>query len=149
MYRSDREVIDPIHIESIFKLSNICRLAFHNEPVPYIVPMNYGYYNNKLYLHSANKGLKLDLLKKNNNVAFEIENKIEMVQIIDGTTMKYQSIIGQGIIRILESDQDKQEALKHLIEHSGGQFRRHEEKTLNRVTMLEIEITKLTAKANL
>ncbi len=149
MYKVKREVTDKQHIESIFKLSYICRVAFNNQPAPYIIPLNYGYHNNKLYLHTANLGLKLDLIKKNNYVGFEIENKLEMVRTTSGTTMKYQSIVGQGIIRILEAKEDKQAALKYLIEHHGGEFREHSNQSLANVTMLEIEIIKLSAKANL
>jgi nitroimidazol reductase NimA-like FMN-containing flavoprotein (pyridoxamine 5'-phosphate oxidase superfamily) len=149
MYKSDRQVTNINHIESIFKLSYICRIAFHNQPAPYIIPMNYGYYNNKLYLHTANKGLKLELLKKNNNVGFEIENELKMVQGINGTTMKYQSIVGQGVVRILETKEEKQRALKYLIEHHSGVFREHSDQSLASVTMLEVTIKDISAKANL
>lgn len=149
MIKQHREVTDPNHIEAIFKLSIVCRVAFNDSPAPYIIPMNYGYHDNKLYLHTANLGHKLDLIKQNNNVGFVIENRLEMVQGNNGTTMKYQSIVGQGIIEVIQSADEKQKALKYLIEHHGGKFAQHSEKSLASVTMLVINITKLTAKANL
>lgn len=149
MYKSDRRVTDKHHIEAIFKLSIVCRVAFNNFPAPYIIPMDYGYHENKLYFHTANQGFKLDLIKKNNNVGFEIENKIKMVQGENGTTLKYQSLVGEGIIKVIEDDEEKQLALKHLIEHHGGVFHRHTKESLANVTMLVLDITKLSAKANL
>ncbi|MBI9031282.1 pyridoxamine 5'-phosphate oxidase family protein [bacterium] len=149
MIRQNREVTDLNHIEAIFKLSIVCRIAFNNSPAPYIIPMNYGYHDGKLYLHTANEGLKLELINKNNSVGFQIDNKIEMVQGVKGTTMKYQSIVGEGIIRIIQDNEEKQECLKYLIEHHGGSFKRHSESSLTGVTMLIIDITKFTAKANI
>ena len=149
MYKKNREVTDIHHIKAIFDLSTVCHVAFNNTPAPYVLPLNYGYHDNKLYLHTANQGLKLELIKKNNNVGFEIENKIQLVQGEKGTTLKYQSIVGEGIIEIINDDEEKQTALKYLIEHHGGKFERHSEMSLAGVTMLVINITKLTAKANL
>lgn len=149
MIKKNKEVFDQNHIDSIFKLSIVCRVAFNNSPAPYIIPMSYGYDDNKIYLHTANEGFKLELIEKNKNVGFEIENKIKMVHGDFGTTLKYQSIVGEGIIEVVKSDDDKQTALKYLIEHHGGEFTRHSQKSLSGVTMLVINITKLTAKANL
>jgi len=149
MIKQHREVTDPNNIEAIFKLSTICHVAFNNSPAPYIIPMNYGYNENKIYLHTANKGLKLELLAKNNNVGFEIENKIKIVHGANGTTLKYQSIVGEGNIEIIKENEDKQIAIKYLIEHHGGEYFRHSDKSVSGVTMLVINITKLTAKANL
>lgn len=149
MIKSNKEVFDKQHIEAIFKLSIVCRIAFHNSPAPYIIPMDYGYHDNKIYLHTAKEGLKFELIKKNNAVGFEIDNKIEMVQGEHGTTLKYQSIVGEGLIEVIQDDEEKQLALKYLIEHHGGEFVKHSMKSLGSVTMLVINITKLTAKANL
>jgi nitroimidazol reductase NimA-like FMN-containing flavoprotein (pyridoxamine 5'-phosphate oxidase superfamily) len=149
MIKKNKEVFDKQHIKAIFELSIVCRIAFNNSPAPYIIPMNYGYHDNKIYLHTANIGFKLELIKKNNNVGFELENKIEIVHGNYGTTLKYQSIVGEGIIEVIKDDEDKQTALKYLIEHHGGKFTNHSEKSLSGVTMLVINITNLTAKANL
>lgn len=149
MIKHNKEVFDKQHIDAIFGLSIVCRVAFNNSPAPYIIPLNYGYHDNKIYLHTANKGLKLKLIEKNNNVGFEIENKLAIFHGENGTTMKYQSLVGEGIIEVIKSNEDKQLALKYLMEHHGGEFTHHSDKSLARVTMLVINITKLTAKANL
>ena len=149
MIKKNKEVTDKDHIDAIFKESIVCRVAFNDSPAPYIIPMNYGYHDNKLYLHTANVGLKLELIEKNNNVGFEIDNKVEIVHGKNGTTLKYQSIVGEGTIEIVKDVEDKQMCLKYLIEHHGGRFSRHSEKSIAGVTMLVIHINKLTAKANL
>ena len=53
------------------------RLGLAVDNVPHIIPLNYGYTMEEgkltFYLHSAVKGNKLDLLRQNPNVCFELD----------------------------------------------------------------------------
>ena len=77
MRKADREVKDRNDVFEIVKKGRICHLCINDDVYPYIVPLNYGYevIGDELYLyfHSAMEGRKIDLLKKNNHVSFEIE----------------------------------------------------------------------------
>ncbi len=46
-------------------------LCFDNEP--YVVPVAYGYEQGKIYFHSARQGKKLDLIRKNDRVCFQVD----------------------------------------------------------------------------
>ena len=46
-------------------------LCIGNEP--YVVPVAYRYHEGAIYFHSAKRGKKLDFIKKNNRVCFEID----------------------------------------------------------------------------
>jgi hypothetical protein len=65
MRRSDKEIKDPQIIQKIFKDAEVCRIALCDGEKPYLVPMNFGYSENRLYLHSATDGRKIDILRKN------------------------------------------------------------------------------------
>ena len=80
MRRKEKEIIDQNIIEEILTNSFICRVAFFDEEYPYIVPMNYGYRDNTLYFHCGLQGRKIDLIKRNNKVGFEIEHKHEIIK---------------------------------------------------------------------
>lgn len=72
MRHADRQVKDIELIKGMLDLCPVCTLAIHDEPYPYEVPLNFGYcWDDKLtiYMHMASTGYKLDLLKKNPNVA--------------------------------------------------------------------------------
>ena len=60
MRRSEREITDKAVIEEILSQASVCRLGFAFENIPYIVPVNYGYRENKIYIHSAPKGEKIE-----------------------------------------------------------------------------------------
>ena len=46
-------------------------LAFQNEP--YIVPVGYGYDRGRIFFHSAKQGKKVDFMKSNSRVCFEVD----------------------------------------------------------------------------
>lgn len=64
MRRSDKEIKDKSTIESILNEAQVCRIALCNDNKPYIVPMNFGFKDNYIYIHSACEGHKIDIIKK-------------------------------------------------------------------------------------
>ncbi len=81
MRKKEREVTDIDEIESIISRSDVCRIAFADKDVPYIVTMNFGYTHGKpgsLYFHCANEGRKLEMIRKNNYVCFELDTDHEI-----------------------------------------------------------------------
>lgn len=77
MRRSDREITDFQELITVMRGCDVCRLALHDEPYPYILPLNFGLEVDgetvRLYFHGANTGTKYDLIAKNPNVAFEMD----------------------------------------------------------------------------
>ena len=69
MTRRELEVTDPAVIRHILDESKVLHLGLVDDGMPYIVPMNYGckWEADKLtlYLHSASRGYKLDVIAKN------------------------------------------------------------------------------------
>jgi len=77
--------------------AKICRLALSDNNKPYVIPMNFGFREDYLYLHSAHEGKKkIDILRKNNNVCFEVDMETELMTLEKacGCGMKYLSVIG-------------------------------------------------------
>ena len=70
---------DKQRIESIILHCDACFVGITDlEGNPYVVPMNFGYENGVLYLHSGPEGSKLEMLEHNNNVCitFRIGHKL-------------------------------------------------------------------------
>ena len=75
MRRNDREVSDSEMIEEIMKKADVCRIALASDNIPYIVTMNFGYTNDPdqlLFFHCANEGRKLEMIRRNKYVCFEM-----------------------------------------------------------------------------
>ena len=117
MRRQDREIVDQKRIWDILRAADVCRVAFCGEDWPYIVPMNFGILEGKLYFHCASEGTKLDLLKANANVCFEAEVGVEIAPGTEACSwsVRYQSVIGLGHASIVEGLEEKRAGLKALL----------------------------------
>lgn len=49
------------------------RLGLCDGGRPYVVPVAYGYSDGKIYFHGAKTGKKLDIIRRNDSVCFEID----------------------------------------------------------------------------
>ncbi len=152
MRRHERNISDKRLIEEIIKRSDICRVAMANGDVPYIVCMNFGYVSTPqpcLYFHCANEGRKLDMIRKNSLVCFEMDTDHKLYPGEKGCDwgMKYSSVVGYGKISIITENEAKKQGLDILMKHYGGEDEySYNPETLNRTTLLKLDITEMTGK---
>ncbi len=148
MRRNEKRIINKEVIREILQKAQICRIAIFADEYPYIVPMNYGYRNSVLYLHSALEGRKIELLKQNGNVGFEIEqeHKVLKDELSCNWTTKYRSIIGYGNIELISDKKQKVDGLNVIMEHHGKKENVYNDKAVDNVIVLKLHIKDLTAK---
>ena len=148
MRRKDREITDISEIEGIIKKAIRCCIGLVDSDEPYLVPVCYGYERNALYFHSALEGRKVDLIKKNNRVCFEIDTDLEVVRTERGCnwSMKYRSVIGTGRARFLESDKDKAHGLALIMRQYAGDDFTLPEAIPSSVLVVRIDIESMTGK---
>jgi len=127
MRRNDREVKDRDEIEDMIRLCRVCHVAMADDGIPYVVPMNFGYrfldgVKLELYFHSAFEGRKMDILKKNNRVCFEMSIEGESVFPENPCRSGYyfSSVIGHGEVMFITDASEKCEALSILMKHQTG-----------------------------
>ena len=152
MRRKEREVTDRAKIIGIIESCDVCRLGLVDDFGAYIVPMNFGFDDDgglTLYFHCAGEGKKLDLLRKNPRASFEMDSKHELVEGAKACAYSYlySSVMGRGLVRFLEGD-EKLRALGQIMAHYGAPNRDFDPRALERVTVLALEVTELSAKAH-
>lgn len=154
MRRQDREITDKSRILAILERCDVCRVGLADEAAPYIVPMNFGFsFENEmptLYFHGASEGRKLDLIRKNSYVGWEMDT---CHQLLDGGdvpcryTMAYQSLIGTGSMTFLESLEEKQFGLQKIMEHYTLRRPWHFPlESFKQVTVLALHVTSISGK---
>lgn len=148
MRRNDKKIEDEVLINQILSNSLVCRIGLFDEEYPYIVAMNYGYKENALYCHCAVEGKKIELIRKNNKVAFEIEAAYEIMKfdISCKWTTKYRSIMGTGSIEIIDDLDKKIEGLDIIMQQHGKMENSYNEKHLQNIFILKLYIASLSAK---
>jgi nitroimidazol reductase NimA-like FMN-containing flavoprotein (pyridoxamine 5'-phosphate oxidase superfamily) len=149
MRRKEKEVTDARIINDIFATAGVCRIAMVDHGEPYIVPLNFGYRDNALYIHSADAGRKIDILKRNSRVCFEIEGASAIIKHAEpchwGT--KSRSLIGYGRVEIVTDFQEKKRGLDIILAHYGKTDQNvYDEKQLRAVVILRISIESVTCK---
>jgi len=150
MRRKEKEITDIDRIEAILKKAEVCRLAFSDDNGPYLVPMCFGYENRTLYFHSATEGRKLDIIRKNPNVCFEVETGNEMIRSEKACSwsLKYGSVIGFGKADILNHPEDKKKALDVIMAHYSEASFTYSDKSLSSMVIIRVKINSMTGKAS-
>lgn len=148
MRRAEKEIKDKEEIIRIIKDAEVCRIALMDGQRPYILPMNFGYRGNCIYLHCAKEGRKLDIIKKNNNICFEIEEGVELItnKSACNYSMKFKSIIGFGKGYIIQDNIEKKEALTSIIEKFTTGYTEITSRMINSVEIIKIEIDEVYGK---
>lgn len=146
MRRRDREITDHDKLRSIIKKAIVCHLGLADGGEPYVVPVNYGYENDCIYFHSAASGHKIDLLKKNQRVCFEIEADVEILRTEKNKCqVNYRSVIGRGTAIFLETAEEKTRAIRAIMRQSAG-FEYDIPSYLDKTAVIRIDIESLTGK---
>jgi len=153
MRRKDREVTDCEQIKEILDGIKSCRLAMVDCGKPYVVPLSYGYTldSGKLtvYFHSAKEGRKIDVLKVNSAVCFEMSTEGEAI-FSEATPCDYgyyySSVIGFGNAEFVENACEKITALKIITKHQAGTDHEFTQAQADTVCVLKVESGDFTGK---
>ena len=152
MRRKEREVTDIKEIEAIISECDVCRIAIANNNTPYIVTMNFGYVggeNPHLYFHCATEGRKLEMIRNNNYVCFEMDTDHNIYKGKKGCDwgMEYSSVVGYGRIVFVDDEVEKYAGLSHIMDHYGGSGNySYNEKVLAKTLVLRLDISEMTGK---
>mgnify|MGYP001823186659 FL=1 len=148
MRRKEKQVTDSAAIESIIARAKICHLAMVDGNAPYVVPLNFGYLDNKLYCHSAAQGRKISILEQNPRVCFCLYAGEALVPADQacGWTTHFESVIGDGVAHIMTDRKAKITAYNIIMAHySRGPFS-FKEKALKESVIIRVDVTALNAK---
>jgi uncharacterized protein len=148
MRKKERAIQDRGKIEEILDRAIVCRIALSENDLPYIVPVCFGYSNDCLYFHCAPEGRKLDILRKNNRVCFEVDIECEPVKSDRACSwgMRYRSVVGFGTGLIVWDEQEKRQALNLIMEHYGGRRGDYAPEVFGNTTVVKIVIESMTGK---
>ena len=148
----EKLVTDMDEIVKILDNSKVVHVGMIDGDEPYVVPMNYGYTLEDgkltLWLHCAKRGRKLNVLRANNKVFFEMECGIQPFEgdIACRYGISYSSIMGRGTAEIVEDVEVKKAALSHLMKAQTGMDFEFEDKMTTIVSIIKIDTIEFTAK---
>ncbi len=141
---SFEKIKDFLKEEHVGRISSIDKNGF-----PQIIPMNFVFLNDAIYIHSHIKGEKLDNISRNNKVGFEADRELEFLPSYfeDPTDASladtlYISVVIKGIASFVTDRTEKTLALNGLMEkyQPEGQYDpiKSDMRVLDAVTVIKI-----------
>ena len=152
MTKRERQITDESQIMHILETAKVLHLGLAVDNEPYVVPMNYGFVKEDgkliLYLHSAVQGKKLDMIRANPRVFFEMDcDRMPF----EGDKpcqygLVYSSVMGRGSARIVEDVEEKKKAMSILMKTQTAKDFSFEDKLVSIVAVIRIDVEEYTAK---
>jgi len=116
--KSKKKIIEFLNQESTGRMASIDEKGF-----PQIIPMNFVFLEDVIYMHSHVKGEKIDNIKRNSKVGFEVDKNLEFLPSYfsdpDDASLAdtfYISVVIKGEAELVESNDEKVLALNGLME---------------------------------
>ena len=142
--KSKEKIIEFLSSESTGRIASIDANGF-----PQIIPMNFVFINDVVYMHSHIRGEKLENIKRNDKVGFEVDRSLEFLPsyFFDPTDASladtlYISVVMKGICIIVEDKEEKTLALNGLMKkyqpEGGYEPMNPEMEVLNEVAVIKI-----------
>ena len=152
MTKRERQITDEGQIMRILETAKVLHLGLAVDNEPYVVPMNYGVAKEDgklvLYLHSATRGQKLDRIRVNPKVFFEMDcDRMPF----EGDKpcqygLVYSSVMGRGTARIVEDVEEKKKAMSLLMKTQTDKDFTFEDRLVSVVAVIRIDVEEYTAK---
>ena len=150
--KSKEKIIEFLSSQQTGRISSI-----DEDGYPQIIPMNFVFINDVVYMHSHIKGEKLENIKRNQKVGFEVDKSLEFLPsyFSDPTDASladtlYISVIIKGNASIISDKEEKTIALNGLMKkyqpEGGYEPIKPDMDVLNEVEVIKIVPESLTGK---
>ncbi len=138
-------------IEKVIKNCDVCFVGMVDEnSTPYVLPMNFGYMDKTVYLHSAPDGRKIDILNSNSNVCITFSTDSELVfqhqQVACSYRMRSTSVIITGMVEFVEDDAGKIEVLDILMENYSVDNFKYSKPAVRNVKVWKVKADTITCR---
>jgi nitroimidazol reductase NimA-like FMN-containing flavoprotein (pyridoxamine 5'-phosphate oxidase superfamily) len=145
--QSKQKIIDFLNSQPAGRIASIDKDGY-----PQVIPMNFVYHDNAIYMHSHPFGEKLDNIRRNPNVGFEVDQHVcflpsyyfHPTDASQADTL-YISVVIKGIAEIVEDKEEKAKALNALMEKYQKEGR-YEALEAEMPVVEEVAIIKVTPK---
>ncbi|MBK5195368.1 MAG: pyridoxamine 5'-phosphate oxidase family protein [Proteiniphilum sp.] len=140
--------------ERIERLIHSCTLCYvgmaDEEGIPYVLPMNFGYEDDVIYLHSAQEGHSISILEKNPNLCITFCTDPKLVwqneEVACSYRMRSDSVICHGKVSFEEDFDEKVKALNIIMRQYSGREFTYSAPSVRNVKIWKVAIEKISAR---
>ncbi|MGG3639984.1 pyridoxamine 5'-phosphate oxidase family protein [Bacillus gobiensis] len=154
------ECKDEEKIQSFLNHARVGYLGLAQKEQPYVVPLNYVWWQGKIYFHGADTGRKIDMIKENPQVCFTVSEEYGTIAnpVPAKTDTAYMSVMAFGKAHHVTDLTEATEAMQQLLnKYVPGYFdtplsKQHIEKYRSSkgsaTSVISISVEHLSAKEN-
>ncbi len=148
MRRKNREITDRAEIDAILRSANLMRIALVDVDIPFLVPVFYTFDGTAIYFHSAKAGTKIEIMKRNNTVCFEvsIDHGIIENDIACDFEAKHRTVIGFGKAAFVVDEAEKIKALDGIVARFSDKKFEYPKTNLGLTVVIRIDIESIKGK---
>lgn len=138
-------------IEIVIRACKLCFVGMSDENGrPYVLPMNFGYRNGIIYLHSAREGRSIRTMEKNPYICVTFCSDAELIyqhpDVACSYRMRAGSVICEGKVEFEEDFAEKEKALDIIMSHYAGKKFSYSVPAVNNVKIWKLPIEVVGAK---
>lgn len=138
-------------IEEVINACSICFVGMADEDgVPYVLPMNFGYEDGVVYLHSAQEGRSIRTLNKNPKACITFCTEPLLIQQHPDVACSYRvkaaSVVCEGEVEFEDEFDEKVSILNIFMRHYTNREFKYSVPSVNNVKIWRMKIEKVMAK---
>jgi len=148
MRKATKEITDQGEIDDIFARAEVLFLALHDDPAPYVIPLNFAFADGAIWFHCALEGTKLDLIRRDPRVGFSAVAGTRVVPApaaCDSNALG-SSVVGRGTARVCTDPDEHRRGLDALMRHYGMEHPEYRPDSLERTRVVRIDVEELRGK---
>lgn len=151
--RQDRAMKTPREMELLLERVPVGRLAITTEEGPYIVAVNYLFFEGSIFFHSGLSGRKMEALRADPRVCFMVDEIGPQVLWEQGCGISqvYKSVVCFGKADAVEGHAEKERILKKMVQKyvpSGYDFSPMKSENIEKTAVVRIVIESMSGKEN-
>jgi uncharacterized protein len=140
-------------MELLLERMPVGRLAVTTEDGPYIVPVNYLFFEGSIYFHSGLSGRKVEALQTDPRVCFLVDEVGPQVLWEQGCGISqiYKSVVCFGKAEFMEDPREKRGILEKMVQKyvpSGSPFSPMKDQNIQKTAVVRIVIGSMSGKEN-
>lgn len=143
------------HITAIAEIINKCEVCYvgmsDSDNQPYVLPFNFGFDGESIYLHSAKTGKKIDILNNNNKVciAFSTDHvlRYQDEEVACSWSMKYRSVLAYGKLEFVNDAEEKVVVLNHIMQKYAGNDYKYNTPAIEGVQCFKLKVENFEGRA--
>lgn len=142
---------DPKRISAIINKCDVCYVGMVTiDGNPYVLPFNFGYDEEYIYLHSAPEGKKIDALKNNSKVCITFSTDHALRHTSDNVAcsygMKFKSVIAYGNVEFVNDYDEKIKIFNVIMKKYTGKEFSYNAPAINSVAVMKVKVYEFTCR---